>query len=505
MHISRRSLLLAGGAASLGLATGCGPQASTAELTSLTVMGPVLDAQAPDKAGALQVAIEKLIGKSLDITWVPNSNYGDRTNVTLASDKIPQIMVIQGKSPGFVQSAQAGAFWDLTDIVDSGKYPNLKASDPVIRKNSSINGKVYGIYRARDAMRAAVMVRKDWLGKLGLSMPKTTDDLYQLAKAFKEGNPSGAGNTGIIIPKWPGGYGSSSPYDVFEVWFGAPNGWGERDGKLVPGFDTEEFLEANRFSRKLVSEGLVNADFATLDSAKWNEPFFQGKGGIIVDVSSRGMVLANLFKEKNPDNYLDFVDMTGNLVGPSGTKHSFPTVGYAGFIAFSKQSVRTEDQLHTILTVMDKMATKEGQVLMNNGIEGVNFSVVDGKYAKTIKGGDADRVSADTKSFAQLGTNNAGYLAHTTAPNNKAEEEFQNKRLAFHAEDLTSAVPNAGNAYVSPTYVTKGAQLDQIIGDARLKFVAGQLDEAGLKAEIARWHSSGGDDIVKEMNELWKP
>ena len=34
---------------------------------------------------------------------------------------------------------------------------------------------------------------------------------------------------------------------MIETWFGAPNGWGERDGKLVPGFDTPEFLEANQF------------------------------------------------------------------------------------------------------------------------------------------------------------------------------------------------------------------------------------------------------------------
>ncbi len=102
------------------------------------------------------------------------------------------------------------------------------------------------------------MIRKDWLAKLGLKEPKTVEDLYTVAKAFTEQDPDGNGKKdtyGLIIPKWPGGYGSASPYDVIETWFGAPNGWGERDGKLVPGFDTPEFLTANRWLRKWVDRG----------------------------------------------------------------------------------------------------------------------------------------------------------------------------------------------------------------------------------------------------------
>jgi putative aldouronate transport system substrate-binding protein len=126
----------------------------------LTMMVPLFGT-APDPSGEMQQAVEKLVGKKLKITWVPNAEYGDKTNVTLASDNVPQVMVIQGdKSPSFVKAAQAGAFWDLTGKLD--KYPNLKPADPQTARNATVNGKVYGAYRVRPLLRSAVVMRKDW-------------------------------------------------------------------------------------------------------------------------------------------------------------------------------------------------------------------------------------------------------------------------------------------------------------------------------------------------------
>ncbi|WP_197429806.1 extracellular solute-binding protein, partial [Auraticoccus cholistanensis] len=472
-----RRTFLAGSLAAVGVAaTGCGGGAAggdAEDLGTLKIMAPVLESQTPDPEGKLQKAIEALVGKKLDITWVPNSNYGDRTNVTLASDDLPEVMVVQGKVPSFVQSAQAGAFWDLTDKL--GSYPNLVAENPEIAKAATVNGTSYGIFRSRDQMRATTIVRADWLEKLGLQAPETVDDLYEVAKAFKEERPGGKESTGLIIPKWPGGYATSSPYDLLETWFGAPNAWGERDGRLVPGFDTEEHLEADRFIRKMREEGLINADFATLDSAKWNEPFFNGQGGIIIDVDSRVFVLTKLFEQEDPGNGYSYVAQTGNLIGPDGQRHSYPSAGYSGFLAISKQSVPTEEELADVLAVLDKMATKEGQVLMNNGIEGENFTVVDGTYSRPLDGPDSEVLTNDATAFAQLGTNNAGYLAYQAEPESAAAKEAYDRRDMLRARDMETAVYNPAAALVSPTASTQGAVLDVIIADARIKFIAGQI------------------------------
>ncbi len=488
-------------------ACGSEEKADPADLGTLTLMIPLLSstAAAPAADSEVHKAVEALTGKKLEITWVPNSNYGDRMNVTLASDNLPEVMVVQGKLPAFVQSAEAGAFWNLTGRLDA--YPNLKAQNPQIERNSSINGQVYGVFRGRDPMRAAVIVREDWLTKLGLKMPETVDDLYTVAKAFTENDPDGNGKKdtyGLIIPKWPGVYATASPYDVIETWFGAPNGWGERGGKLVPGFDTEEFLAANRFVKKMVTEGLVNPDFATLDSAKWDQPFFTGKGGIIVDVSSRAGAIMRLFKDKDAKDYDRFVDLTGNLKSTDGKLRSYPTVGYNGFLAISKQSVPTEAELADVLGVLNKLSSKEGQILLNNGFEGKNFTVQDGfAIGKSADDPAIKTINNDVTSFAQLGTASNGYVAYVALPAGQPERTMYDKRMKMHKADEQTAVHNPAQAIISKTQVAKGAQLDQIIADARIKFLAGQIDEAGLKAEIQRWYSQGGQDIVNEMNEQY--
>ncbi len=124
---SARSLALAASATLLAVAGCSGGSGDNGQATDeLTVMAPLFGT-APDPGGEMQQAVEKLIGKKLKITWVPNADYGDKSNVTLASNKIPDVMVVDEKGPSFVKAAEAGAFWDLTGKLD--KYPNLKPAN----------------------------------------------------------------------------------------------------------------------------------------------------------------------------------------------------------------------------------------------------------------------------------------------------------------------------------------------------------------------------------------
>lgn len=504
---SRRTLLggAAAGATALGLAA-CGGSGGSAdagtEITTLKIMAPLLSETAPDPEGQLQKAVEEFIGMPLEITWVPNSSYGDRVTVTMAGDNIPHVMVQTGKSAEFAQTAEAGGFWDLTDILP--EYPNLTPENAEVAHGASINGRTYGIFRLRDAMRAAISIRKDWLDALGLAEPETTDDLMEIARAFTEEDPAGdgSGTTGLIIPAW-NGYGNNGPYDLWETWHGTANVWKDEGGTLSPAFLAPEFVEANRRMRTMVEAGHVNADFATMDSATWNEPFFTGKGGLIADVSSRGLQLQGLFKDADPEGYLDMVTMVGNLKNPDGTLWALPTPGYSGYLTIPKASVPGDAQLATVLTALDKLSSEEGQRLLNNGIEGVNYEV-DGDQAVPIESDAATLVDSDRSAFAQIGSQSNGYLGLPVKPESEADAALDEKRKAFHEADLEHAVFNPGAAYMSTSYLQNGAILDQIVVDARLKFLAGQIDEAGLTAELERWTSSGGQQVVDEMNELYQ-
>lgn len=172
---------------------------------TIKIMAPLLSTESPSDKGPSLKALEKYTGKEIKVTWVPDSSYNDKFNIVMASEEMPHAIIIKDKSAGFIKSVKAGAFWELSPYLKD--YKNLRQADEKILKNSSVNGEVYGIYRTRDLIRACMIIRTDWLKNVGLDMPETLDDFYEVLKAFKEKDPDGNGKDdtyGMVVPKWMG-------------------------------------------------------------------------------------------------------------------------------------------------------------------------------------------------------------------------------------------------------------------------------------------------------------
>src|SRR5699024_5488152 len=181
--------------------------------------------------------------------------------------------------------------------------------------------------------------------------------------------------------------------------------------------------------------------------------------------------------------------------------YALPTTGYAGFLAMPESAVQTEEQVEQVLQMLNDLNSTEAQILMNNGVEGDNFTVEDGFAVWNPDRQDfTDQV---TGAWAQLGMNVNGYEAYQAEPETEDDVAFNELREELQAEDLENAVFNPAASLVSETYTTTGTQLDNIIGDARIQYLAGQIDEAGLDEAIERWHASGGDQVTTEINELY--
>ncbi|PFO06262.1 hypothetical protein COJ85_07975 [Bacillus sp. AFS076308] len=437
-------------------------------------------------------ALEKFTNTNITMNWVLDSAYSDKLNITLASGNLPDIMMIPSKIPSFVSAVRDGAFWDLTPYLKD--YPNLSKANEITLQNSSIDGKVYGIYRARPLGRLGVTIRKDWLKKLGLEEPKTIDEFYNVLKAFTHDDPDGNGKDdtyGMVISKYTG------PFDIMQVWFGAPNKWGEdKDGKLQPDFTTKEYMDALKFFKKLYDEKLINQDFAVMDPQKWGDPLMNGQAGVIVDVLDRGHRADEDMRKAHPE-LTEPIDIFGAVEGPEGL-HTLPTSGYSGILAIPKSSVKTEKELKQVLTFLDKLNEKEAQILSYNGVEGRHYEIKDGKYQTLITDSNKSLVNefTDLNQF-QMGIPEDRSLKPDLTPVREKEQQIlkDNEKIV---------VPNPADALLSEVYAQKGQQLDNIINDARIKFIVGQIDENGFKDAIKLWRTSGGDDYIKEINKLYK-
>ena len=126
------------------------------------------------------------------------------------------MVAITGKTASVISYCRAGAFWDITD--EYKNYPNLAKANDIVMNNISIDGRIYGIYRARPLGRNGISYRRDWLENVGLEEPKTMDDLYNVLKAFTYNDPDQNGEKdtyGMTWCKWFG------PLDQISVAFGA--------------------------------------------------------------------------------------------------------------------------------------------------------------------------------------------------------------------------------------------------------------------------------------------
>ena len=463
-------------------------EAAAGGTDQITIMLPNFEAENPPENSPVIQKLEELTKVDVNLQWVPSSSYEDKFNITLASGKLPDVMVVLGKSPSFINAARTGAFWELGPYLKD--YPNLSQMNEIIMNNASIDGKTYGIYRGRPLGRNGVTIRKDWLENLGLEEPKNLEEFYNVLKEFTTDDPDGNGKDdtyGLVASKFNG------PWDNMQIWFGAPNKWGDDgSGNLIPAHETPEYMEALKFFRQIYSEGLVNKDFAVMDATKLPDPFVNGQAGVMIDVADNAQRMDQKILEKDP-SATGRVDVLQAMEGPKGLR-DMPTSGYSGMIAVSKSGVKTEEDLKKVLAFLDQLNEPELQALLSNGLEGKQYE----KKGEFVVPTTDKLALRDLQGLNQmlmfLPEDRAFRVEPTPVRDKVAEVQKANEEIV---------VPNPGEPLISDVYAQKGPQLDNIINDARIKFIVGQIDEKGFQDAVALWKSSGGNDYVKEVNELY--
>jgi putative aldouronate transport system substrate-binding protein len=182
------------------------------------------------------------------------------------------------------------------------------------------------------------------------------------------------------------------------------------------------------------------------------------------------------------------------LKGPKGIR----TIGYTGnngFYIFPKSSVKDEAELKRVLTFFDKLLDKKMADLTQHGIEGVDYKIVDGK-AQMI---DQDHFNKTVKMFTNgLPVDQTG--GNRTPPLQRPLEEAASK---MYNDNQPYLVKDASTGLFSQTYADKGADLDQEIQDANVKFITGNIDENAWKAAVEKWKKDGGDKVMAEFTAAY--
>ncbi|MCL2478158.1 MAG: extracellular solute-binding protein [Treponema sp.] len=433
---------------------------------------------------------------NIKLEYVLNANYNEQMNTRLAANDLPGIVTITSNTQPIVTAARSGAFWDITDIY--GKYPNLARADKGVMSNVSIDGRNFGIYRGRDFPRSGMVYRKDWLQNLGLSVPKNLDDLYNVLYAFTYNDPDGNGKNDTYGMTWTGAY--MGPFYNIAVMFGAPNRFGVKNGKLTPWFDYDEFYQAMLYSKKLYDNGLINKDFAALPTSEWALPFGRGQCGWHIDCADEASRSATRMLNNGLMTQADFdagkyVDVMGAVANQNGEIRVWPqNDGHQGYEAISTAGAKTLQDLNYYLDFMDKCNSAQGITILNWGAEGVNYTLnSDG----TVTAIPAAQIPNGWDNLA--GLNQFRMLTDIGAI--QQPNAYQARHMQVYKDIQPYAILNPVTpiTLMSPTWTARQSSLNQIIDDAVINFIMGNIDQAGFQKEVARWYSEDGQKALDEL------
>ncbi|MFC0470896.1 extracellular solute-binding protein [Halalkalibacter kiskunsagensis] len=449
--------------------------------------------EVPAKGNDVQVAIEEYTNTTLDITHMVSANFCERLPVLIASGDLPDVIASCGapNQPYLISAMQDGVFWEIGQYLD--QFPNLSSMNDVVYDNVKVNDGLYGIPRYRPLNRWITMYRQDWLDNLGLEVPTNFEEYKEVLKAFTNEDPNQSGEKdtrGTTSVALPGGFGLD-----FGVAFGAPHNWMVADdGTFIKNHETPEYFEALKYAREMFEEGVVNSDLVAPDQTARRADFENGVIGFWGESSNTVQSFVTRLKENDPDAE---VGIYNALVGPTGEKRLESQMGSNGILMFPKATVKTEEHLLQLLAFFEKLSEQEMVDLLAWGIEGVHHEIVDG-VPKHI---DYDKYMAAV-GFPYRYPLVTAPLEDKMTPGELSELEVRVQELEIENSDLVVADPTVN--LISEVQNQLGADLEQLINDAKYKFVTGAIDEDGWHDAIQTWKDRGGDDIRADYERLYE-
>lgn len=138
------------------------------------------------------------LGITLDFQICASGDeYSQKVTLAIASDDLPDLLYLPVAE--YSQLAEAGKLAPLDDVLEQYgselTKKNLNSDGGKILEAAKRNDVLYGIPsgNAERIPSQFLWIRKDWLDKLGLDVPKTLDDVVEVARAFKNDDPDGNG------------------------------------------------------------------------------------------------------------------------------------------------------------------------------------------------------------------------------------------------------------------------------------------------------------------------
>jgi putative aldouronate transport system substrate-binding protein len=445
------------------------------------------------------------LGAKMKWVAIPRAQEAQMLSTMLAANNAPDLSKTN-EIPLLKTYLTGGGIADITSYVNSFGSDIKALYGDAILKDVQYDGKIYWLPHIGNGLSRTTWIRKDWLDAIGMDVPATADEFYQVLKAIKEKDPGKVG--AALIP-----FGMTSQQfslwdnDVLPAFVKNPP---TPDRFLVPYPMWPETKDALRWMNKLFNEGLLTDQFILdKDESIFRQKVARGEMfaflmfGHYPYHSAYGLLYDKL-RETTPTAQLSSINtFRESKTAPRYEYYaSNPVYVYRWFVPSSSKNVETA------VKVLNWMASPEGYMVGGLGIEGQDYRMVNG--VPTV---------IDSKTYlARVPWIEAQHgLMAKPYPGSQEKEKFlanyikdfnpiyydQIKREATFLSDLKYFEPTI--PFPTPVADRVRPALTSFWSDEIAKIVtapAANFDRI-FDATIRQYREMGGDDLVAELQKLY--
>ena len=323
--------------------------------------------------------LSRRMGVNIQFIHPPAGQHVEQFNLIAASGDYYDIMSYNWNNNypgGGAKAIEDGILLNLTEYYEGGKTPNLKAlytEYPFFEKLAKLDdGSIYSFPQTRIEDQLSTFIgltlRADWLEKVGLDVPKTYDELETILVAFKE-------QCGAEYPLssqmdwWPaltGGYRVNLDMYIND------------EGKVAYGYADPGYKEFLTMLNRWAEMDLLDPEFKTQDRASIDAKITGGKVGAYLGTPDSWLgTYMRLMTEVDPT--VQMVGVTGLRVSaddvPAMTQKDWEVTVSDWTTGISTKAKNVEK----CIEILDYLYSEEGNMLINFGIEGESYNMVDGQ------------------------------------------------------------------------------------------------------------------------------
>lgn len=451
------------------------------EPITLTVMG----SKHPIQGEWSEMSLWKWLSEQTNITFEfntpPADGYGNKKNLALASDDLPDLFFGGGLSTSDEQ--RYGMDQELLIPLDTllDEAPNIKKmfeENPDWQKSISMaDGHFYtlpqdlvgfGLYRYS-------WINQQWLDNLGLKMPETIDDLYHVLVQFRDQDPNQNGQQDEIPLSFTNEMYDTLRSTILGAYGHLSGSFEEVDDQIVFAPTTDEYKEYVKFMHKLWEEKLIDREAFSQTSQQQNAKGVEGTLGMFAYISDYVVVGVDNYKQ-----YRVLNPLTSQYNGEKLSYMTFPLMTGAGAISHNNKYPEITMRL------LDWFYTETGALCLINGVEnqdwertgdgGMTFFVPEGMNKEEYRGG---KITSDCGTTCPRYTKHAEEVIKGGAYEKNAPLEANTHNQVMETIAPFAKVPIPKLIFTEDeqdSITTKSTDIATYITQTEAQFIVGELD-----------------------------